>query len=197
MRPLFVPQQIARKSWADVTWTETGRNTAIAAQASDSLSTWGNITSIVGLFASVAGFVWALVQIYRSKNAAQQARDAADRAREDIFRSSAMLELAAALAAMQEIQRLQREGAWRVLLEKYSALRTNLISIRAGRPNLNEQHKSTIQGAIAQLRTIEDKVQRALVSDQTPKIDKLNSIVADQLDKLSEVLGALRSRDDG
>jgi hypothetical protein len=108
-----------------------------------------------------------------------------------------MLELAAALSAMQEIKRLQRDGAWPVLLDKYSSLRATLISIRAGRPNLNEQHKTTIQDAIVQLRTIENKVQRELVKGQNPNVAKLNAVVADQLDKLSETLGALRSRGDG
>ncbi len=108
-----------------------------------------------------------------------------------------MLEIAAALSAMQEIKRLQSEEAWPVLSDKYTALRAALISIRAGRPSLDQQHKSTIQGAIAQIRTIDRKVQRALAVNQKPDVAKLNDIVADQLDKLSEMLGALRSGEHG
>ena len=98
---------------------------------------------------------------------------------------------------MQEIKRLQRDAAWPVLLDRYSTLRANLITIRAGRPSLDEKHKTVIQGAISQIKMIEEKVERALETNQKPNVAKLNAVVADQLDNLSEVLGALRSSEDG
>ena len=163
----------------------------------DPLSTWGGVASVAGIFLTIGGFIWTLIGVYRSKNAAQQAKEAAEKARDDIFHASAMVELTAAMSAMQEIKRLQRDEAWSLLLDRYSTLRASLISIRAARPNLTEEHKTTIQGAIAQIRMIEDKVERALAADQKPSVAKLNAIIADQLDNLSEVLGALRITENG
>jgi len=124
------------------------------AQESDALSVWGGIASIAGLIVSVAGFVWTLRGVYKSKAAAEAAAEAAQRARDDVLRSNAMIELAVVMSSLQEIKRLQREEAWSHLLDRYSTLRTALIAIRASRPNLTAQHKTTIQDAIAQLRTL-------------------------------------------
>jgi len=143
---------------------------------------------------SIAGFVWTLIGVHRSREAAKQAKEAAEAARDEIFRSSAMIELSAAAAAMQEIKRLQRDGKWPELLDKYSALRTSLISIRASRPNLEERHKTVMQSAITQVKSIEEKVEQALSKQQQPNAAKLNSIMSDHLDQISEVLGVLRSR---
>lgn len=118
----------------------------------------------MGLIISVAGFIWTLVAVYRSKNAATQAQEAAERAGDEVLRSSTMVELAAATSALQEIKRLQRNGDWRDLLDRYSVLRSALIAIRASSQVLEEEHQTVIQGAITQIRTIEGKVDNLAVS---------------------------------
>jgi hypothetical protein len=105
-----------------------------------------------------------------------------------------MIELAAATSALQEIKRLQRDGEWQDLLERYSTLRSALIAIRASSQVLIEQHQTVIQGAITQIRTIETKVERAIEAGDKPSAARLNAVVSDQLDKLSQVLGELRSK---
>jgi hypothetical protein len=135
--------------------------------------------------------------VYRSKSAAEQARESADKARRDIFRAIAMIDLTRATAAINDIKRLHREANWLALLERYSALRTTLITIRASRPDLAEQHKTTIQGIIAQIRTLETKVEGALPDGQNLNAAKLNKVISVQLDKLSQILGELRSDQNG
>jgi hypothetical protein len=152
---------------------------------------------VLGLLVSIAGFIWTLRGVYKSRAAAEAAAEAAEKAREDILRSNALIELAEVMSSLQEIKRLQREEAWPHLLDRYSILRTALIAIRASRPNLSDQHKTTIQSAIGQLRTLEEKIERAMGAGQKPNVAKLNAIVSDQLDGLSELLGALRSNGNG
>ncbi len=135
--------------------------------------------------------------LYRSENAATLAKKAAENARDEIFRSSTMIELAAATSSLNEIKRLQRSGGWQDLPDKYSALRSSLIAIRAGSKALEEHHKVAIQDAIAQIRTIEGKIERAIEAKEPPSAAKLNTIISIQLDKLSLVLGELRSNKNG
>ena len=163
----------------------------------DPLSAWGNIASVFGLIVSVVGFVWTIVGVRRSKQAAQAARAAADRASKEIFRASAMVELGAATASLEEIKRLQRDGSWPGLLDRYSTLRATLISIRASRADLGDEHRTEIQNAITYLRQIENSVERALAKGQQPSAVKLNAVISDQLDRLSEVLGSLRNYENG
>ena len=146
---------------------------------------------------SIVGFFLTLIGVHRSRKAAQQAKEAAENARNEIFRSSAMIELSAAATAMQEIKRLQRNNEWLGLLDKYSALRATLISIRASRPGLDPHHQTTIQSAITQIRGIEEKVERTLSAREQPNAPKLNAIISHELDQISEVLGVLRSNQNG
>src|SRR5262249_43929257 len=138
-----------------------------------------------------------VLTVSRSRTAAQRAADAAENARNEIFRSNTMIELAAAKTTMEEIKRLHRAGAWRILPDRYAALRNALTSIRIAKPDLGLEQKAAIQGAIEQFRTIENKVERALALDQDPaNVHKLNEIVSLQIDNITEILGNLRNGQD-
>lgn len=62
---------------------------------------------------------------------------------------------------------------------------------------MEDAHKSAIQNAIIQIRGIEESVERMLAKGQQPSAAKMNSIISDELDRLSEVLGTLRSNENG
>lgn len=157
-------------------------------------SHWGDIASVAGFGLSIIGFSVTLWSVSRSKKAAQQAKEAVERARNAIFRSDTMVQLAAARQTMEEIKRLHREAAWRVLPDRYAALRDSLSSIRIATPNLPDKDKAVIQGAIEQFRTLEKKVERALAANQNPpNVPRLNEVVSLQIDSITEVLGIMRT----
>jgi phage shock protein A len=171
----------------------------------DPLSHWGNISSIVGvalsllgLGVSVGGFILTLRSVAKSKQAAEDAKHAAEKAQSEILRSDTMIELASAMAAMEEIKRLQRQQAWPLLPDRYSALRNALTMIRATRPGLSEDHKAAIHGAIEQFRSIETKIDRAQAAGQTVgEMPSWNKVVSIQIEKLTEVLAFMRIKQDG
>jgi hypothetical protein len=164
----------------------------------NTLAAWGDVASVTGFFLSIFGFAFTLWQVARSTKAAQQAKEAAENARKDIFRSNVMIDLAAAMATMEEIKRLQREGAWRILPDRYGALRSALTSIRTAKPDLPDKHRAAIQGAIEQFRIIEKKIDRALAANQDlANVPRLNEIVSLQIDNLTELLGIMRLGQDG
>ncbi len=156
-------------------------------------------SSVLGLLVSIVGFFVTIIGVRRSRSAAEQAREAADSARDELLRGNAMFSLATAINTMEEIKRLQREAAWRALPDRYSALRSALISIRAGTPQMSPEDRGTLQGAIEQFRAIEKKIEKTLSPNGQTTLDvpKLNDIVSLQIEKISELLGTLRVSNNG
>ena len=164
----------------------------------DKLSMLGNIASLLGLTVSLAGFTWTLLAVAKAKRVAEGARTAAERARAGILKSSSMVELASAVTAMEEIKRLHRQAAWPLLPDRYASLREALSTIRTMAPTMSVEHQSVFQGAIQQLRDIEEKVERALATQQQPRnVPALNRVMSLQIDKLTEVLAVMRLGQDG
>jgi hypothetical protein len=92
---------------------------------------------------------------------------------------------------MEEVKRLHRDGSWQLLPDRYSALKTLLVSIRTANPNLSDKHKTTIQDATTQFTGMETQVERFLYVKQNPHppdITKFNSIISKQIDSLREIL---------
>lgn len=153
----------------------------------------GDIASLLGLLVSVIGFIITILGVYRSKRAAEAAAESAKNVREEISRLDTMLDFSAAITIMEEIKRLHRTGAWQLLPDRYSTLRQKLILIRGVNTNLAEVHLAALQNAIQQFSDMERRIERALQSETNPpKVAKLNEIVSIQIDKLSEVLTAIR-----
>jgi len=116
----------------------------------------------VGLGVSVLGFWVTIFGVRRAKNAAEQATSAAVSAKRSIVTANALVEFASAMATMEEIRRLHREGAWRILPDRYSALKRALLSLRSEHTSLTDDQKATIQGSVVKIRDLEKLVERAL-----------------------------------
>jgi len=159
------------------------------------MDTVGAVASIVGVVIAIVGFAITIWGVMRSKTAAQQAREAAVKVREDMSRVGAIEQFASALTSMEEIKRLQRQGAWELLLERYPALRKSLISIREAYPQISEQHRVALQKAILYFARIEDGVEVSLRDGgEPPDVAKLNSVVSKQIDQLQAVLIEIRNQ---
>jgi hypothetical protein len=93
------------------------------------LGAWGDLASLAGL----ALTIWAVL---KAKKAAEQARDAAQQVKERIASLDTLADVSAAIAILDEIKRLQRLGAWQVVLDRYSILRRHLIRVEQLNPAL-------------------------------------------------------------
>lgn len=155
---------------------------------------WGDVASIAGLLVALIGFAITIIGVWKSKNAAVSAKNAAYEARAAIARTEVIANFSSAVTAMDEVKRLHRAGAWDVMPDRYSSLRRILILIYSSHPNLNEEHRKLIQSAIAQFRELESRVESFLVGGKnSPSSAKLNKIVTAQIDKLDEVLNLIKS----
>lgn len=159
------------------------------------LTLWADVSSIAGVVISVIGFLVTWRNVTTSRKAADQARVAVMRVREDLAKYDVIAELGAAVAIMDEIKRLNRHGAWPILPDRYSALRQRLITIRASNLDLSEPHLADLNGAIQQIRNLEQTVESALSKQGQAELDKarFNSVVSKQLDKMTEVLVSIRT----
>lgn len=154
---------------------------------------WGDICSAIGLIVSVMGFWFTIHGVRRARSAAEQANSAALSAKRSIMAANALVEFASAMAIMEEIRRLHRESAWKILPDRYSVLKRALLSLRAEHPNLTAQQETTIQASIVNVRGLEQLVERALAANSEPaKVAKMNGILALEIEKISNVLISLK-----
>lgn len=78
---------------------------------------------------------------------------------------------------------------------RYTALRRELLAIKQNQEGITRRQAAVIQGVIAQVATIEQIVEAAIVDKQPPPdIAALNRIAAEQGDKLSAMIISLQSR---
>lgn len=157
---------------------------------------WGDVASVLGLLASIVGFVFTLWSVSKSKTASQSAKEAVEDVRERILTFKTVADLTQAVAIMEEIKRLQRARQWRVVLDRYAALRKCIIDTNARHPQLSPEQKSVLTGAVRQLAELEKMLERDVERDGAPKTDvaKVNQHVTRQLDQISEVLAALHHK---
>ena len=158
----------------------------------------GDLASVLGLLVSIIGFMLTIYGVWKSKTAAQRAEESAKRTREAITSMQSIADISSVLAALGEIKRLHRTSAWSLLPDRYGSLRAKLVALRASRPQLSENQQATLQGTIQHLSDMERLIDRAMLSGKQPaNISRLNSIISEQIDKLTELLTQVQREEIG
>lgn len=156
-------------------------------------STWGDLASVSGVLLALIGFAATLWGVLKAKSAAESASAAAQSTRTTLLLIDTVADLSSALAMMEEVKRLHRAAAWAVLPDRYSALRRQLIRIRSSNHLVQPEHHGILQTAIAQLLSVEQKVDVALArGTPPPSTAKLNQVVSTQIDSVESVLRTLQ-----
>jgi hypothetical protein len=143
----------------------------------------------------LVGFAITLRNVYVSRRAAERAESASVETRDALRLFDTLQELASAVAALEEVKRLQRERAWTTLPERYSALRKSLITIRRSHAALTEEQQVRVQRAITFLADMEKKVERSFDDGQPiEKIARFNELTSSHVTELHELLLEIRLR---
>lgn len=166
---------------------ERGRNLMGGLSSSD----W---ISIAGLMVSLLGFTITIFGVRKTKNAALKAQEAVDEVKRSLNRDAVIESFSSAVLAMDEIKRLHRANAWHSMPDLYSSLRKHMTLITVAHDGLTDEQKNLLQGAIAQFRELERKVELYLTG-KTAELNsaKFNNIVSDQLDKLDLILNFIKT----
>lgn len=106
--------------------------------------------------------------------------------------------LARAISIIEEIQRLNRAGEWKVLLDRHLVFRSILIEIKGSTANLDDDHKAVIQDGITHSSSISNKIEVALDQNDVPTgVPRMNKILSTQVEKLKDILVEMRMETDG
>ncbi|MCK1454356.1 hypothetical protein IVB36_26675 [Bradyrhizobium sp. 35] len=160
-------------------------------KARDLAGTWADVS---GFLIAIVGFGATLVGVRKSKNAAIAAQQAAQATRDSIRLLETIVDFSTAIAVLEEIKRAHREtGTSGTLPERYATIRKQLIVLKGSKVKLSDDQLAVIQNAVANLSTMENHIERALSNKTALPVAKFNSIISRDIDKLVDVLTALKT----
>ena len=117
------------------------------------------IVGAISLFVSAAAFVVAVWQIRKTQSADERAADAVTEAREAGFRKLDISQLAQAIALIEFLKELHRNGDFSRALDRYAPLRQLITSLQTRQ---TEEDKTSFGNAIIQLLEMEKTVRDAV-----------------------------------
>lgn len=154
----------------------------------------GAPASLGGVAISLGGFAATIFNVARSRTAAQQAKDAAEAAREGIRLHNVVADLSAAVQTMEEIQRLHRLNQWQLLPDRYSLLRRQLVAVESTSTHLSQEQRRSLQTARADVADICQQIEWVLDSgEQGGDVSEMNARLSARTDELYRILISLRS----
>ncbi|OSJ23328.1 hypothetical protein BSZ19_43500 [Bradyrhizobium japonicum] len=182
---------MATSGWGNVFLLEYLTPALAWLKARDLAGTWADVS---GFLIAIFGFGATLVGVRKSKNAAIAAQEAAQATRESIRLLETMVDFSTAIAVLEDIKRAHREtGISSTLPERYATIRKQLIVLKASQVKLTDEQLAVIQNAVANLSTMEDHIEKALANKSAFPVAKFNSILSRDIDKLVDVLTALKT----
>ena len=164
---------------------------------------YDNLVGVAGLIATVIGLWLAIRQIGRARKAARAAEDAASAAekasvetQDAIHGVLTISDLQRGIGYVQQIKSLHRDEKWETCLHMYQVLRSSLADIRARLPDPAARDRVALQGAINQVRVIEDTVDTAVLDGDKPAgAEKFNSALNTIQVKLEEMVSSAQAQE--
>jgi hypothetical protein len=154
-----------------------------------------DLTSIVGIVITLGGFIVALMKIQRSREAADRAARAANKAVQELRLFDAVGNVNRAISMMEEVRKLHRSDDWVTAIERYPEIRKVLISIRTDMPDLDPQQMTIIQTATQNMVDFESQAGRQRGKKLVPpKPEKLNALISRDVDGLYEILVSMKNK---
>ena len=132
----------------------------------------GLILGAIGLVVSAAALVVAVLQIRKTQSAAERAADAATEAREAVFRTLDISQLAQAIALIEFLKELHRNGDFSRALDRYTPLRQLITSLQTRQI---EEDKDSFDNAIMQLIAMETTVNDAVCTGKQIDLAQIDS----------------------
>lgn len=156
----------------------------------------GDFASIAGVIISVIGFVLTVYNVVRSREAAELAQRAAQSTRDSIETFETVIDLSSVIGMLEETKRAHRNHQWAALPDRYAILRKTLIAVRQSH-KLSDRQAAVLQGAIANLRDMEQAVERLLPDVPKDTYPKFNALLSENIDELTGVLAEIKFAETG
>ena len=130
----------------------------------------GSIASLVGLPLSILALAFAIYQLTRLRGETRAAREAAEEAQRLLRRDLTNTDLARLSERIQGLIELHRAGNRARALDRYPEIRELFIDIRRRHPQLSEEHRSQIFGAVETLADMQRQIEALLGQVIPPEI---------------------------
>lgn len=127
----------------------------------------------VGLGVAVFGFGFTIWQVLRAKNAAEAARDAAQRATHEVGRRLLLTSTAHTSGLVKDLLTACRARDWHRVLVRGDDARERLANLSRN-VHLSEELRDAVGAAIDDLDLVMNKVWRALDDEKTPSLSAQN-----------------------
>lgn len=153
-----------------------------------------NLLQIVGFVGSLVGFGLSIWFSYKSKRASEQAKEAAEAARQRLLQVGSLMDFESTKAKIQETMRLFRVSAFVVGLDRLTVVRGELHKLREVWPDQSDDELSTLQQSITLVTSAMNKVELALQKQKTvEEFARINSSLAQVDDLLSKLQPRLKN----
>jgi hypothetical protein len=159
---------------------------------------WGDLASVAGFVVSGLGVWVAAWQAWKARNAAEGARRAAQSARDTMAHVDAVSQLTAIVAKIEEVKTLIRGNLWHPIPDRLATARTQCGQVAAAIRQTTDAERRDLTATLAQLRYIEEDIDRSLAQQQPPA-NGLEMIVVlnKQADRLHQILATVRRKSEG
>lgn len=142
---------------------------------------WAGIgIGTAGLIASLIGVLYAYLARRAAKSAETAAQTASQETRRTVSRSRRAADTGRAIALINRLKMLHRDGHWDYALELYQELRSTLGDIHASMPDDLTEIRNAILEAIHKISELEADVNRARYEKREPdNVPGLDGVLSD------------------
>ena len=131
-----------------------------------SILSFVDYATLIGLAFTIVGLVFNMRQIYNTKNAAFQAKDAAESTLKTIRKNNLIADVAKIVALIEDIKELNRNHNWNKLVEKYSFMRQTLVALRQPLQEKYPVYKDDLTALITLASSLERHVESIIATPE-------------------------------
>ena len=134
----------------------------------------GSVASLIGVFVSLFGLGFAILQIWKLRGETRAAREAAEETRRAVDREIASISLARVNERIEGLKDLHRQGEWNRALDRYPEISRMLIDIRGRHPGMSAEQRTALQNVVTNLGRIESNIEKSRGSGSQRAAEQFN-----------------------
>ncbi len=152
-----------------------------------------NWISIIGSFLSLIGVIIALVQINKTRRAAEAAKDASLQTQKAISRNLLLSDVPNCTRNIEEIKYFARNEKYESALIRVTDLVSQLIQLRETLESSNQSHQIEFEERLSQLVFIRVNFEKKLNKNSVKiNIVQVNSQLSEISDELNKLIGKVK-----
>jgi hypothetical protein len=153
---------------------------------------WGDIASVLGVAIGIGGFTFTILQVRKSRTAAEAARSAARATSRQLRRIDTLADVTRAYEYARRIMELHRASSWEPAVERCHDLKALLVRTHTLNLGIPPEYAQKLQYAITHVSSLAAALEKQIGNrTATPNVDRWNKLlgqIADDLQRLTMIL---------